>query len=225
MSVRRLRSGGMHANSEEEYLNKIVKLEKQQKKKTISQDDEYFDGFIVNSQFTFECIEQPQLPQITQKSHFILIMIDDLHLSPRRLQNMIEYSKFMFKVILADNCETMTQSTNDDSSTWSPQNMNYDCVVHTYTQECVNHLFNIWIINTRNINSTFKYCYYQLFEAFICVNNNKNNLFQEVFEEIRQINGKVQQFHIKENDEVSPERKQINNLQQILKTLIDSRTP
>ncbi|CAD8158623.1 unnamed protein product [Paramecium octaurelia] len=216
MSVRRLRSGGMHANSEEEYLNKIVKMEKQQKKKTISQDDEYFDGFIVNSQFTFECIEQPQLPQITQKSHFILIMIDDLHLSPRRLQNMIEYT---------DNCETMTQSTNDDSSTWSPQIMNYDCIVHTYTQECVNHLFNIWIINTPIINSTFKYCYYQLFEALICVNNIKSNLFQEVFEEMRQINSKVQQFHIKENDEASPERKQINNLQQILKTLIDSRTP
>ncbi|CAD8058589.1 unnamed protein product [Paramecium primaurelia] len=215
MSVRRFRSGGMHANSEEEYLNKIVKLEKQQKKKTYNQEDEYFDGFIVNSQFTFDCIEQPQLPQITQKSHFILIMIDDLYLSPKRLQNMIEYT---------DNCETMTQSTNDDSSTWSPQIMNYDCIVHTYTQECVNHLFNIWIINTRNINSTFKYCYFQLFEAFICVNNVKSTLFQEVFEEIKEINSKVQQFHMKENDEASPERKQINNLQQILKTLIDSRT-
>ncbi|CAD8153121.1 unnamed protein product [Paramecium pentaurelia] len=215
MSVRRFRSGGMHANSEEEYLNKIVKLEKQQKKKTYNQEDEYFDGFIVNSQFTFDCIEQPQLPQITQKSHFILIMIDDLYLSPKRLQNMIEYT---------DNCETMTQSTNDDCSTWSPQIMNYDCIVHTYTQECVNHLFNIWIINTRNINSTFKYCYFKLFEAFICVNNVKSTLFQEIFEEIKEINSKVQQFHMKENDEASPERKQINNLQQILKTLIDSRT-
>ncbi|CAD8070326.1 unnamed protein product [Paramecium sonneborni] len=214
MSIRRFRSGGMHANSEEEYLHKIVKLEKQQKKKTYCQEDEDFDGFILNSQFTFDCIEQPQLPQITQKSHFILIMIDDLLLSPRRLQNMIDYT---------DNCETMTQSTNDDFSSWSPQIMNYDLIVHNHTLDCVNHLFNIWMINTKNINSTFKNCYFQLFEAFICVNNIKSMIFQEVFSEIKEFNSEVQQFHIKENDEASPERKQFNNLQQVLKTLIDQR--
>ncbi|CAD8074873.1 unnamed protein product [Paramecium sonneborni] len=215
MSIRRFRSGGMHANSEEEYLNKIVKLERQQKKKTLDQEDEYFDGFIVNSEFNFDCIEQPQLSQINQKSHFILIMVDDLELSPKRLQNMLEYT---------DNCETMTQSTNDDSSTWSSQIMDHDLIIHTYKLDCVNHLFNIWIINTKNINSTFKYCYFQLFEAFICINNVNSIVFQEVFSQIKEINSDVQQFHIKENDEVSSERKQFNNLQSILKTLIDSKS-
>ncbi|CAD8145721.1 unnamed protein product [Paramecium octaurelia] len=215
MSLRRFRSGGMHANSEEDYLSKIVKAEKKQKQLSNCQVDEYFEDFIVNSSFSFDCIQQPQLPQITQKSHFILIMIDDLQLSPRRLQNMIEYT---------DNCDTMTQSTNDDSSTWSPQIMNYDCIVHTYTQDYVNHLFNIWIVNTPIINSTFKYCYFQLFEAFICVNNVRSLDFKEIFEKIKEINSKVQQFHLKEYDDASPERKQISNIQQILKTLIDTRT-
>ncbi|CAD8067590.1 unnamed protein product [Paramecium primaurelia] len=214
MSLRRFRSGGMHANSEEDYLNKIVKIEKQQKQQTYCQEDEYFDDFIVNSQFTFDYIQQPQLPEITQKSHFILIMIDDLQLSPRRLQNMIEYT---------DNCDIMTQSTNDDSSTWSPQIMNYDCIVHSYKSDYVNHLFNIWIINTPNINSTFQNCYFQLFEAFICVNNVKSIEFNDIFEKIKEINSNVQQFHMKEYDEASPERKQISNIQQILKSLIDSR--
>ncbi|CAK77312.1 unnamed protein product (macronuclear) [Paramecium tetraurelia] len=206
------------------FFQKIAKVEKKQKQLSNCQVDEYFEDFIVNSSFSFDCIQQPQLPQITQKSHFILIMIDDLQLSPRRLQNMIEYSKFMFRIFVADNCDTITQSTNDDSSTWSPQIMNYDCIVHTYTQDYVNHLFNIWIINTPIINSTFKDCYFQLFEAFICVNNVRSLEFKELFEKIKELNSKVQQFHLKEYDDASPERKQISNIQQILKTLIDTRT-
>ncbi|CAD8146013.1 unnamed protein product [Paramecium octaurelia] len=213
MSLRRMRSGGVHADSEEDYLNKIGKMEKSQKRRTYVQETEAFEGFIMNSQFTFDCFGGNQILKTTQQSHFILIMIDDFALSPKRLYNMIDNT---------DNCETMTQSTNDDSIVWSSQPMNYDCVVHNYTMGQVNHLFNLWIINTPVINYIFKQCYFQLFEAFICVNNERNDIFKEVFEEMKSYNNKVQQFHIKENDEGSPNRKQINNLQQILRILIDS---
>ncbi|CAD8060311.1 unnamed protein product [Paramecium primaurelia] len=212
MSLRRMRSGGVHADSEQDYLNKIGKLEKQ---RTYVEETETFEGFIMNSQFSFTCFGDQQMLKTTQQSHFILIMIDDLALSPKRLQNMIENT---------DNCETLTQSTNDDQYIWSSQSMNYDCVVHNYTVGQVNHLFNIWLINTSSMNSTFKYCYFRLFEAFICVNNERNEVFKDIYIEICKYNENVQQFHIKENDEVSPERKKINNFQQILKILIDSKT-
>lgn len=42
-------------------------------------------------------------------------MIDDFDLSPKRLLNMIENSKINYFILLADNCDAMTQSTNDDS--------------------------------------------------------------------------------------------------------------
>ncbi|CAD8145123.1 unnamed protein product [Paramecium pentaurelia] len=213
MSLRRMRSGGVHADSEQDYINKIAKMEKQQKRRTYVQETETIEGFIMNSQFTFDCFGGNQILKTTQQSHFILIMIDDLTLSPKRLQNMIENT---------DNSETMTQSTNDDSFVWSSQPMNYDCIVHNYSVGEVNHLFNLWIINTPAINQIFKQCYFKLFEAFICINNRRNTIFKEVYEEMQQYNDKVQQFHIKENDEGSPDRKQINNFQQILKTLIDS---
>ncbi|CAD8076254.1 unnamed protein product [Paramecium sonneborni] len=214
MSLRRMRSGGVHADSELDFLNKITKLEKQQKRRTYIEETETLEGFIMNSQFTFDCFGGNQMLKATQQSHFILIMIDDFALSPKRLQNMIENN----------NCETLTQSTNDDSFVWSSQPMNYDCLVHNQTVEHINHLFNIWIINTPVMNETFKQCYFQFFEAFICVNSEKNEIFKEVYKEMRYYNNKVQQFHIKENDEVSPDRQQINNFQQILKTLIYSTT-
>ncbi|CAD8064400.1 unnamed protein product [Paramecium sonneborni] len=215
MNLRRMRSGGVHADSEQDFLNKIAKQEKQQKRRTYVEETETYEGFIMNSQFTFDCFEGNQMLKTTQQSHFILIMIDDYALSPKRLQNMIENT---------DYCETMTQSTNDDSFIWSSQPMNYDCLIHNYTVGHVNHLFNIWIINTPTMNTTFKQCYFQFFEAFICVNSEKNETVKEVYKEMRYFNDKVQQFHIKENDEVSPDRKQINNFQQILKTLIDLTT-
>lgn len=46
-------------------------------------------------------------------------MIDDFDLSPKRLLNMIENSKINYFILLADNCDAMTQSTNDDSYVWS----------------------------------------------------------------------------------------------------------
>ncbi|CAK81852.1 unnamed protein product (macronuclear) [Paramecium tetraurelia] len=192
MSLRRMRSGGVHADSEQDFLNKIGKLEKQQKKRTYVEETETFEGFIMNSQFTFDCFGGNQILKTIQQSHFILIMIDDFALSPKRLQNMIENN----------NCETLTQSTNDDSFVWSSQPMNYDCVVHNYTVGQVNHLFNIWLINTPTMNSTFKYCYFRFFEAFICVNNEGSEIFKGIYNEMRTYNEKVQQFHIKENDEV-----------------------
>ncbi|CAK68791.1 unnamed protein product (macronuclear) [Paramecium tetraurelia] len=162
MSLRRMRSGGVHADSEEDYLNKIGKMEKQQKRKTYVQETETFEGFIMNSQFTFDCFGGNPILKTTQQSHFILIMIDDFSLSPKRLFNMMENT---------DNCETMTQSTNDDSIVWSSQPMNYDCVVHNYTMGQVNHLFNLWIINTPVINYIFKCMnFYLLFPQSVIFN-------------------------------------------------------
>ena len=106
----------------------------------------------------------------------------------------------------------MTQSTNDDSFIWSSYPIKYDCVVYNYTVGQVNHLFNIWIINKPDINITFKCkqllfniyleCYFQYFEAFICINSESNETFKEVYAELRFYNQKVQKFHTNQLDEV-----------------------
>ena len=57
MSLRRMRSGGMHADSELDFLNvithkyeqKIKRQDTQLKRKTYCEEATPFDGFVVNS--------------------------------------------------------------------------------------------------------------------------------------------------------------------------------
>lgn len=92
----------MHANTENEYLTVLMIAYGLQKVKEMDAQAEIveldlhseLDGFVVNPNFTFESMGSQPLLQIEQvrtfKQHRILMMADDLKLTPRRLQLIIE---------------------------------------------------------------------------------------------------------------------------------------
>ncbi|CAD8151971.1 unnamed protein product [Paramecium pentaurelia] len=216
---RRQRRNGVHAETEEEYLQKLAKQDEcQQILLEHQQPSPQLEGFIINHDFSFDPFSSEPIFLLEKatiyKSHFLLLICEDFSMNLKRLQSILDSS---------ETSDNLTDSTTEEQTQSSYIIFKQDCYVHTITFGNVIHKFHIWILNHLNPLQIFQELYYPLFNAFVVVvnkgNNSKQNLFQAEFTKMLQFNQSVQYHTISDSDDLISEKQ--NSLLNILKSLVE----
>ncbi|CAD8141091.1 unnamed protein product [Paramecium octaurelia] len=217
-SRRRQRRNGVHAENEQEYLQKLAK-EDQSRQMSLEHQQPFqqLEGFIINQDFSFDPFHPEPiilLEKITiYKSHFLLLICEDFSMNIKRLQSILDSQ-------MLDN---LTESTTEEQTYSGQLVFKQDCYVHTLTFGNIIHKFHIWILNHLNPLEIFRELYYPLFNAFIIVTNeghsSKQNLFQAEFTRMRSFNQAVKCHTISDSDDLLLEKQ--NSLLSILKSLME----
>ncbi|CAD8143689.1 unnamed protein product [Paramecium octaurelia] len=215
---RRQRRMAVHAETEEEYLQKLTKQdESRQILLEHQQPSPQLEGFIINHDFSFDPFGSEPIFLLEKttiyKSHFLLLICEDFSMNLKRLQSILD----------SQTSDNLTDSTTEEQTQSNNIILKQDCYVHTITFGNVIHKFHIWILNHLNPLEIFEELYYPLFNAFVVVankgNNNKQILFQAEFTKMLQFNQAVQYHTISDSDDLISEKQ--NSLLNILKSLVE----
>ncbi|CAD8060368.1 unnamed protein product [Paramecium sonneborni] len=214
---RRQRRNGFHAETEEEFLQKLAKEDdNRQMILENQQTSPQLDGFIINHDFSFDPFGSEPIFLIEKttlyKSHFLLLISEDFSMNLKRLQSILD----------SYTSDNLTDSTTEEYTQSTYFVFKSDCYVHTLQFGNVIHKFHIWVLNHLNPLEIFQKLYYPLFDAFVVVSNKgnlfKQNLFYAEFTKILSFNQAVQYHIISDSDDLIIEKQ--NTLLNILKSLI-----